>query len=222
MRWAVAWGILLVAGTALADAGPFTFPIPEGFVTLDEVSSPAPPMSPIDERYLDEAKKFESYAVHVGPGGVDASYMTKVFSGTVPLANFSEFARKALTSSSGQDVKVLSTRLVDVSGLSSGRVELETRDGDVESRHLLYLLSGGDHYAVVKIVATKDEYDDAAAKLEAMLPQIHGLAAPVEPPARGLAASDEAQAKWGLRALFLGLCGYLGKKLRRLKPRAKS
>jgi hypothetical protein len=156
----------------------------------------------------------------VGPGGVDASYMTKVFPGTVPLSNLPELAKKSLAVSDAQAAKVLSTRLVDVAGGMSGRIEAENRVDALESRQLVYLLSGRDHFAVVKVVAQKSEYDDAAAKLEAMLPQIHGLAPPERIPTGGVSAAAEAQGKLGLWLALIGLAGYLGKKLRRLKRRA--
>lgn len=210
--------LVLFSLPSTAEGKPFTFPVPEGFVVM-EPGAGAPPMSRIDDSFFLEAKSYETYAVHVGPDGVDATCLTKIFPGNVPLSNLPGFARDSLESSSLQDAQILSTRVVDVAGVRSGRIELELHRDGVEWRLLVYLLSGRDHWAVLRLAAHATEYDDASRRVEAIVPNIQGLAAPEKTNIGGVVtAADEAQHKLGLLFAGGGLGYVLNKLLRRRRP----
>ncbi len=210
---------LLVPGSLAAEAAPFEFPVPEGFVSLKDTSN-VTPMTRIDDRYFEQAKLFQVYAVHVGPDGVDASYLAKVLPGTAPLLHLPDFGNEAVQSSGIKEARILSSRLVEVAGVRSGRIEVGSRVDDAEWRQLLYVLPGRTHWALVRLSAHKDAYERVALAVDAAIPQARGLTSQAEKPNPGVVTSgDGAQAKLGGMFVLAGLGGYLLNKLvRRRKP----
>jgi hypothetical protein len=206
-----------------AEPSPFEFPVPEGFVSLKETAAP-PPMTRIDDFYYEEAKAFPTYAVRVGADGVDANFWAKVWPGAAPLSDMPSFAEKSLASSALKDGRVLSARLVEVGGVRSGRIEIETRRDGTEGRLLIYVLPGRAHWASVMLAAQRDAYDSAASAVDAVVPKVRGLSAATEAPNSGVVtAGDETQAKFGGTLALAALGGYLLNKLvRRRRPQKRS
>lgn len=215
--------LVLVVPHATAEPVPFEFPLPEGFVSLKEESA-APPMTRIEDFYYEQAKSFPTYAVHIGPDGVDATYRAQVSPGVAPLAQWQGFAEKAIASSGLQDAKRLSSRLVDIANVRGGRIELEARVEGREYRQLSYVLPGRAHWAVVVLTADRAEYERAAAAAEAAILKIGGLSAPAESSNAGsVIANDARQAKLGMTLLLGAGCGLLlNKILRRRKQTRRS
>jgi hypothetical protein len=213
---------LLLGPRASAQDKPFIFPVPEGFVRLEPNAAP-PPMSVIDDSLFEQAKSAELFAVQVGPEGVEATFMAKVFPGIAPLSNLPEVAKKAVASSKLAASRILSTSVVDIAGVKSGRIELETRLNGATSRQLLYLLSGREHWATVTLAASDAEYDRASQRVTAALAQVQGLSTSSKAQLGGVVTqSDDTQGKLGALLVAGSLGGLLLNKLLRRRKLVQS